>query len=176
MVKIHTMCAMALGCATMLGAATAGAQGADQDKQFIMTASQSDYTEMTFSKLAEGKSTNPQVKAYAEKMIADHTKLESDMKPFADQMGVTPVTTLDPTHQQQYDQMSSLSGTDFDKAYMSAMDTDHHAALGAFKTEESTTTNTSLKATVKKGQKVVAQHTEMADKMTKKMGGSPSGM
>ena len=172
----HWTCALALGCATLMMGAGAKAQGADQDKQFIMTASQSDYTEMTFSKLAEQKGSNPAVKAYAQKMITDHTKLESEMKPFADQMSVTPVTTLDATHQQLYDQMSSLSGTDFDKAYMSAMDTDHHASLDAFKAEESTTTNAPLKVVVKKGEKVVAQHTEMADKMSKKMGGSTSGM
>ena len=166
------MCAVALGCATLVGGTAVKAQGADQDKQFLMTASQSDYTEMTFSKLAEQKSTNASVKAYAQKMITDHTKLEADMKPFADQMGVTPVTTLDATHQQLYDQMSSLSGTDFDKAYMSAMDTDHHASLDAFKAEEASTTNASLKPVVKKGEKVVAQHTEMADKMSKRMGGN----
>ena len=170
------MCAMALGCATLVSAGTSKAQSDDQDKQFIMTASQSDYTEMTFSKLALQKSSNPQVKAYAQKMITDHTKLEEQMKPFADKMGVTPVTTLDATHQQKYDQMSSLSGADFDKGYISAMSTDHHASLDAFKTEESTTTNAPLKATVKKGEKVVAQHTTMADKMATAMGGSASGM
>ncbi len=174
--KMNTIGAVALGCASLLSAAAVKAQGADQDKQFLMTASQSDYTEITFSKLAEQKGTNPQVKTYAQKMITDHNKLEAEMKPFADQMGVTPVTTLDATHQQLFDQMSSLSGADFDKAYMSAMDTDHHASLDAFKTEESSTTNASLKATVKKGEKVVAQHTEMADKMAKKMGGSSAGM
>ena len=170
------MCAMALGCATLAGGTVARAQGADQDKQFLMTASQGDYTEITFSKLAEPKSTNPQVKAYAQKMITDHTKLDAEMKPYADQMGVTPVTSLDATHQQQYDQLSSLSGADFDKSYMSAMDTDHHATLDAFKTEESSTTNTALKGTVKKGERVVAQHTEMADKLSKKLGGTSSGM
>lgn len=170
------MCAMALGCASMAGSSAARAQGSDQDKQFLMTASQSDYTEMTFSKLALQKSTNPQIKTYAQKMINDHTKLEQQMKPFADQMGVTPVTTLDATHQQKYDQLSSLSGTQFDKTYMTDMDVDHHAALDAFKTEESTTTDAALKPTVKKGEKVVAQHTEMADKMVKQMGGTASGM
>lgn len=170
------MCTVALGCVSLTSAMTAVAQGSDTDKQFITTASQSDYNEMTLSHLAETKSTNPQVKAYAQKMITDHTKLESQMKPFADQMGVTPATSLDPTHQQKFDQMSSLSGSDFDKAYMSAMDTDHHAALDVFKQEESTTTNPQLKATVAKGEKVVAQHTTMADKMSKSMGTMPSGM
>ncbi len=152
------------------------AQGADQDKQFLMTAAQSDYTEMTFSKLALQKSSNPQVKMYAQKMIDDHTKLEQQMKPIADQMGVTPPTSLDSSHQQQYDQLSSLSGMDFDKQYMSAMDTDHHASLDSFKSEESSTTNAQLKPMVKKGEKVVNQHTVMADKMMKKMGSTSAGM
>ena len=174
--KMRTICAVALGCASMMSAASIQAQGTDQDKQFLMTASQGDYTEITFSQLALQKSTNPQVKAYAQKMITDHQTLEQEMKPFADQMGVTPVTTLDSMHQQLYDQLNGLSGADFDKQYMSNMDTDHHKTLDAFKTEESTTTDTKLKPTVKKGEKVVAQHTEMADKMVKKMGGTASGM
>ena len=170
------LCAVVMGCASLVGVSAMQAQGADQDKQFLMTASQSDYTEMTFSQLAVQKATNPLVKAYAQKMITDHQMLEQNMKPFADQMGVTPVTTLDAMHQQLYDQLNGLSGMDFDKQYMSDMDTDHHKSLDAFKTEESTTTNAQLKPTVKKGEKVVAQHTEMADKMVKKMGGSASGM
>lgn len=173
--KTYTMCAVALCCAT-LGTAAVHAQGADADKQFLMAASQADYTEITFSKLAESKATNPQVKAFAQRMITDHTKLDAEMKPFAEKMDVTPVMTMDPTHQQKYDQLSGLSGADFDRTYMSAMDTDHHAALDAFKSEESTTTNMSLKATVEKGEKVVAQHTAMADKAVKRMGGSPAGV
>ena len=166
---------LGMGLVMVMGASTARAQS-DQDKQFLMTASQSDYTEMTFSKLALQKSTNPQVKQYAQKMITDHTKLEAEMKPFADKMGVTPVTTLDADHQQKYDQLSSMSGTDFDKGYMSAMDTDHHKSLDNFKSELSSTQDPSFKKVVAKGEKVVAQHTEMADKMTTKIGGTANGM
>ena len=174
--KKRVMGGLVLGCASLLMAGSSKAQGADQDKQFLMQASQSDYTEMTFSQLAVQKATDRAVKKYAQKMITDHQVLEQQMKPFADQMGVTPVTTLDSMHQQKYDQLNGMSGADFDKQYMSDMDTDHHTSLDAFKTEETSTTNAQLKPTVKKGEKVVAQHTEMADKMVKKMGGSTSGM
>ncbi len=146
--------------------------GTDQDKQFLTTASLSDYTEITFSQLALQKSSNAQVKAYAQKMITDHQMLEQKMLPFAQQMGVTPATALDSQHQQLYDQLNQLSGTDFDKQYMSAMDTDHHKSLDNFKTEETSTQVRQMKPVVKQGEKVVAQHTEMADKMVKKMGGT----
>ena len=173
--KNAMICTLALGCTTLLGSARLFAQASstDGDKQFIMNASQSDFTEMKFSQLATEKATNPRVKAYAQKMITDHTKLEADMKPFADKMGVTPVTTLDADHQAKYDALSAMSGMDFDKTYMTGMDEDHHKALDAFKAEESATTDPAFKKTVASGEKVVAQHTMMADRAVKMMGGTP---
>ena len=173
--RMRNMCAMMLGCVAAAGSLAAQAQGSDQDKQFLMTASQGDLTEITLSKLALTKSSNAQVKDYAQKMIMDHNKLETQMKPFADQMGVAPATALTPEHQQLLDQLQALSGPDFDKQYMSDMDTSHHATLDAFNTELSTTQDAQLKPTVKKGQKVVAQHTQMADKLSQRLGGTSAG-
>lgn len=170
------MCAIALACGSLVGSATAKAQGTDQDKQFVMTAAQSDYNEIHLSQLAVQKATDPKVKAFAQKMVTDHTTLEQEMKPFAQQLGVTPPTSFDSQHQQIYDQLNQLSGKDFDKQYMSAMDTDHHTALTLFQTELSSTQNTAMKPTLKKGEKVVAEHTKMADKLSGQLGGSTSGM
>ena len=169
-----SVCAAVLGCTVVLATAAASAQTADMDKQFLATASQSDYTEITFSKLAADKATNPQVKAYAQKMITDHMTLETEMKPFADKWGVTPVMTLDPMHQQKYDALQQLSGMEFDKAYMMGMDDDHHTALKLFKQEESTTTDHDFKKTVAKGEKVVDMHTKMADMAVTKMDKKPA--
>ena len=170
------MCAAIVGCSIAMCTAAVTAQTADMDKQFLATASQSDYTEITFSKLAADKATNPQVKAFAEKMITDHTTLETEMKPFADKWGVTPVMTLDATHQQKFDALQQLSGLDFDKAYMMGMDDDHHMALTLFKQEESTTTDKDFKKTVAKGEKVVGMHTKMADMAVTKMDKPAAGM
>jgi putative membrane protein len=168
------MSAAIVGCSIAMGVAAASAQTADMDKQFLTTASQSDYTEITFSKLAADKATNPQVKAYAQKMITDHTALETEMKPFADKWDVTPVTMLDAAHQQKFDALQQLSGMDFDKTYMMGMDDDHHAALTLFKQEESTTADHDFKKTVAKGEKVVAMHTKMADMAVTKMDKKPA--
>ncbi len=174
--QTKAICTVLLAGTAMLGATVMQAQGTDQDKQFIMTASQSDLTEITLSKLALSKTMNSKVKAYAEKMIRDHTKLEADMKPYADKMGVPPATALNDEHQQLLTQLQGLSGADFDKQYMSDMDTSHHATLDAFKSELSTTTDAQLKPTVRKGERVVAQHTELADKLSKQLGGTTAGM
>jgi putative membrane protein len=156
------------------GATVARAQSADSDKQFLTKASQSDFTEIKFSQLALEKSTNPTVKSFAQRMVMDHQKLEAEMKPLADQAGVTPVTELDAEHQQKYDVLNQLSGTEFDKTYMTGMDQDHHIALNLFKSEESSAADSKLKATVAKGTKVIAQHTSMADKGVTAMSTMPS--
>lgn len=172
--KMQRICTVILGCASLAGASAMHAQGTmqgtDQDKQFLTTAALSDFTEIKFSQLAVQKSTNSQVKTFAQKMIDDHTKLEAEMKPFADKWGVTPPTALDADHQTKFDQLSSMSGADFDKQYMSDMTTDHQTALDAFKSEESSTTLPKFKATVAKGEKVVEKHLEMAKKDGAKMG------
>jgi putative membrane protein len=101
-------------------------------------------------------------------MVADHNKLEMQMKPFATKWNLTPPTGLDSVHQAVYDRLNGLSGADFDKAYMTAMAEDHHKALDAFTTEAQSTQDAQFKAAVSKGQKVVAGPTKMADNLQSK--------
>jgi putative membrane protein len=112
--------------------------------------------EIKLSELAETKASSPQVKAFAKKMVTDHTKLEMQMKPFAIQWNVTPPTELDSDHQAVYDRLKGLSGSEFDKAYMAAMVQDHHKALDAFTMEAQSTQDAKFKAAVLKGKTVVA--------------------
>ncbi len=85
----------------------------------------------------------------------------------------TPATSLDSEHQALYDKLSGLSGKDFDKEYMRAMDKDHHIALTDFQTEHQTTKDSAFKQAVAQGEKVVAQHTKMADHIAGKLGIRP---
>jgi putative membrane protein len=162
------ICLAAIG--TALGRPfQANAAVTDQDKQFLTMAAQSDFNEINLSKLAETKATNPQVKAFAHKMVADHTALEAKMKPFATAWGLTPPTSFDADHQAEYDKLNGLSGSDFDKEYMDAMVTDHHKALDAFTSEANTTTDAKFKTAVMNGKSVVAAHTTMADDLKAKL-------
>lgn len=174
--KTMTMCAAVLGCAAMMSTAAARAEVTDQDKTFLTNASQSDFNEIKLSQLAETKASSPAVKKFAEKMVTDHTALEAKMKPYADAWGLTPASSLDSDHQAVYDKLNGLSGADFDKEYMMAMDMDHGKALDMFKSEESSTTDAKFKKSVAGGEKVVAEHKMMADKLAPKVGATMSGM
>src|SRR5580692_4794921 len=104
------VCTATLGCAGMMLSVTARAVVTDQDKQFLTKVSQGGFDEIKFSELAETKSTNPQVKAFAHKMVVEHNALAMRMKPFADAWGLTPPAGLDPDHQAEYDKLNGLSG------------------------------------------------------------------
>lgn len=163
------VCTATLGCAGIMLSASAFGQATDQDKQFLTKASQGGYDEIQLSKLAETKASNPQVKAFAHKMVVEHTALAARMQPFAQAWEQTPPTSLDPDHQAEYDKLNGLSGADFDKEYISALDKDHHETLDAFTHEAQTTKDAKFKAAVLHGKSVVAAHTQMADGLKAKL-------
>lgn len=157
------LCGLAAAIPSVARAAT------DDDKKFLATAAQSDVNEIKLSQLAEQKATNPAVKAFATKMVAEHTKMSNSMKPFADSWGLTPPTDLDDDHKQEYSKLNGLSGADFDKEYIDQMVTDHTKALELFTDEAKDTADAKFRAAVLKGKTMVAAHKNMAYDLKKKL-------
>jgi putative membrane protein len=157
-----------LGFAAVLAPLKAKAN-TDDDKKFLATAAQSDQNEIALSKLAEEKSTNSDVKAFAQKMITEHTKMTASMKPFAESWGLTPPSGPDADSQKELDKLNGLSGNDFDKEYMSQMVSDHSKALSAFTTEAKDTKDMKFRAVVLQGKTHVAAHKNMAYDLKKKL-------
>ncbi len=141
----------------------------DDDKKFLAMAAQSDQNEIALSQVAEQKANNPAVKAFAEKMVTEHTSMTESMKPFADSWGLTPPSGPDADHQKELDKLNGLSGGDFDKEYISQMVTDHTKALRAFTTEAKDTKDIKFRAAVIKGKTAVAAHKNMAYDLKKKL-------
>src|SRR6202046_4590625 len=108
------MCFAVLGFAAAVVPTRAKA-ATDDDRKFLAMAAQSDQNEIALSQLAEQKATDPAVKAFAEKMVTEHTQMSATMKPFADSWGLTLPTGPDPDHQKELDKLNGLSGNDFDK-------------------------------------------------------------
>ncbi len=156
----------------VLGVALAGTAAAQShsDKAFLEKASQGNVAEVELGKLALRKSTNADVRAFAQRMIKDHQTLGKKMAPLMAEADVKPSISLNTEHQHLFNKLNALSGTDFDKEYVKAMDEDHHEDLKDFKEEESSTQVPALKTAVASGEKVIAEHTQMADALSQKMG------
>jgi putative membrane protein len=157
------LCGLAAAIPSVARAAT------DDDKKFLATASQSDVNEIKISQLAQEKATNPAVKAFAKKMVAEHTKMSNSMKPFADQWGLTPPADMDDDHKQEYSKLNGLSGAEFDKEYIDQMVSDHAKALDLFTDEAKDTADAKFKAAVLKAKTMIAAHKNMAYDLQKKL-------
>jgi putative membrane protein len=158
-----------LGFAAVLLPLKAKAATDDDDKKFLATAAQSDQNEIALANLAEGKATDPAVKAFARKMITEHKKMSASMKPFAESWSLTPPSGPDADTQKEFDKLNGLSGNDFDKEYMSQMVSDHSKALSAFTTEAKDTKDMKFRTVVLQGKTAVAAHKNMAYDLKKKL-------
>ena len=114
-------------------------------KDFVTEAAISDMFEIESSKLAEARTTGP-TKTFAEKMITDHTKTTSELKPLAMKAHIDPPTALDDSHKKMLDMLDGLKGDDFAKQYHSDQDTGHKEAVSLFERYSKGGENAEIKA------------------------------
>ena len=158
------------GAMTASPSAGAGDAQTMKDKMFLRKAAAGGIAEVQMGRLASEKASSQDVKAFGQKMVADHTALNDEMKPVAEQMGVQLPKRMNKEDQAEYDKLSAMSGEDFDKEYISFMVKDHHQDLREFRAEDTTVQDPTLKAAVDKGYQVIREHTQMANKLGKSMG------
>ncbi len=165
---IHMTCYIVLCLTAILMPVKATAQS-DDDKKFLAMLHNQIKTRSKLSKVAVQKATDPAVKAFAEKMIAEHTKMTQGMKPFAESWGLTPPSGPDEDAQKELDKLDKPSGKDFDKEYIDIMVSDHSKALQEFTKEAKDTKDTKFRAVVIQDKTAVAAHKNMAYDLKKKL-------
>lgn len=138
------------------------------DRKFLTSAMQGDMAEIQLGNLALQKTTNPEIKQLAQKIVDDHTKLDEQVKPIASQFGVPPPTQVPAKDQALMTKLQALSGTDFDKQYVKSMVMDHKEDDKEFKKEETSGKNQTVKDAATQGEPVIAEHLQMAEGLQKK--------
>jgi putative membrane protein len=169
-----------LAISAIAACAPAFAQGANQtstahqDTKFLDKANQGSVDEIELAQVALKKSNSDDVKAFAQKMIDDHTTLINNMQPFDNQAGIKPPAHPDAATEALKLKLDVLSGQTFDKAYIKAMVEDHHKDLEEFMAEEKATAYPAFKDAVKQGEQVVRDHLKIIDGLAKKNGIAPA--
>jgi len=150
------------------------ASTAHQDTKFLEKANQGNFDEIDLGQLALKKSSNDDVKTFAQRMVHDHTMLMDNMKPFANEAGLQPPSHPSAATEAEKLKLNALSGESFDKAYIKAMVQDHSKDLAEFRQEAKTTGYPAFKSAVEQGEQVVREHLEMANQIAKKNGVAPA--
>ena len=101
--------------------------------------------EVELGQMAQQKASNPDVKKFGERMVADHTKANEQLKAVAEAEHIELPQKLDAKDQATKDRLDKLSGEQFDKAYMKDMVKDHKADVAEFQRESKMAKNPELK-------------------------------
>jgi putative membrane protein len=141
-----------------------------QDKVFLQKASEGGMAEVQLGQLAAQKGNSAEVKQFGQKMVEDHTRLNEQMKPIADTLGVNAPKHLSKADQAEYDKLSGLSGDAFDQEYITDMVKDHRKDLHEFRREETATSNPDLKQAVSQAEQVISQHLSMIQGIAQQKG------
>ena len=141
-----------------------------QDKMFLRKAAEGGIAEVKLGQLAAQKASSDDVKAFAQKMVDDHTRLNEEIAQIADSMGVMLPKSMNKEDQAEYDKLNALSGNDFDLEYLSFMVKDHHKDLHEFRIEAASHADPTLRDEVVKASAVIHEHTVMVDKLARAKG------
>jgi putative membrane protein len=141
-----------------------------QDKMFLRKAAEGGIAEVKLGQLAAQKASSDDVKAFAQKMVDDHTRLNEEIAQIADSMGVMLPKSINKEDQAEYDKLNALSGNDFDLEYLSFMVKDHHKDLHEFRIEAASHADPTLRDEVVKASAVIHEHTVMVDKLARAKG------
>jgi putative membrane protein len=159
--------ALILGAAaTQFASAQTSAALNKTDTSRLVAIAQANIAEVEAGKLAVEKSSNADVKQFAQTMIDDHGKGLEETKKVADAKKVSLPTEPDAAHKKMAADLKKLSGAAFDKAYVSkAGVADHTKVLAALKDDIANASDADVKALASKLEPTVAHHKDMAEKL-----------
>jgi putative membrane protein len=118
--------------------------------------------EVELGKLAAEKGSADAVKKFGQRMVDDHSKANAELKTLAATKKITLPSDLGAEEKTLRDRLVKLSGPAFDRAYMTAMVSDHVKDVNEFKTEAHSGTDPDVKAWAAKTVPTLEDHLKMA--------------
>jgi len=117
----------------------------DLDRRFVQIAASSGLFEVKSSQLVLEKSDNADLKHLAQRMVDDHSKLNDQLKTWAQRNNIDWPSQLNNRDQAIYDALSRLSGRDLEQEYLRQQVAAHDEAIRKFRMEATNGQNSELK-------------------------------
>lgn len=130
----------------------------ENDADFVSDAVASSYGEIKFAQLATQRSSNPEVKQIANKLITDHTKSLSELKAFAQSKSISIPNEEDAEVKRKTERFADEAGKDFDKRWCKEMIDRHEESVNKFEKRAEKTENAELKALINKTLPTLRSH------------------
>lgn len=148
------------GSATPLAAA---------DSQFVTKAAEGGQFEVEIGKLAADKATDPNVKAFAQMLVDDHTAANDRLRQIASGHNLALPASLPDDMKKEIDQLSKLSGAKFDKQFVKMVGIkDHHHDIAEFEKASRSAQSADVKDFAASTLPTLKKHLDAAEKLPAK--------
>jgi putative membrane protein len=101
------------------------------DKAFVKEAAKGGMMEVTMGNEAKDKASNERVKNFGSMMVRDHTKGNEELKMIANKQNIA----LPEKDESMNHSLENKTGSDYDKAYINKMVSDHRKDISLFEKE-----------------------------------------
>ncbi|WP_181408218.1 DUF4142 domain-containing protein [Pararhizobium mangrovi] len=151
---------------TMSDSSSSMAKVTDASK-FVPMAAQANMTEIQMAKVALKMSDDADVKQFANRMIADHTKAGKGLKSAvkASDADLSVPSSLDKTHQAMVDKLENASSGQFNQMYIDANVKAHEQAVALFQGFATDGKAGPVKDFAQKTLPTLKEHLQMAEKL-----------
>ncbi len=149
-----------------------GLFAAEADQSFVTKASQGGAAEVKLGQMAQEKAANQKVKDFGRQMSEDHAKAGDELQRIAQQKNLRTPSELTAQDDALMKKLQGLSGSAFDKEYMSAMVKDHEEDISEFQKEANSGSDSDVKAFASKTLPTLNQHLRMAKEAAAQVGAS----
>ncbi|HTQ35650.1 MAG TPA: DUF4142 domain-containing protein [Steroidobacteraceae bacterium] len=157
--KLRIATFVALLCCACLGGLARGASLMKPD-EFVAKASASGQAEVELGRLALQKSHSGDVRAFAQRMVDDHSRIDATLAALAKSKGLK-LAGPGASQRATLAQLGRLSDAQFDEAYAARMVKDHDEAVSLF-SAAGTLDDPELAAFARQTLPVLVEHQEIA--------------
>ena len=141
-----------------------------EDRKFMSEAALGGMYEVALGQQIEKKATNPDVRAFAGKMVADHGKANEELKQLAAKKGFTMPAQLDEDHRESIEELTKLSGPELDKKYIDEMVDDHEDDVDEFRDAAKDAKDPEIRAWAGKTLRILEGHLVEAKRLKERLG------
>jgi putative membrane protein len=141
--------------------------GLANDVEFALAVADGGKLQVQLAELALKKGNSQHVKKFAEAVLSEHSKANTELRKLAAQKSISIPVALSNKNQRKYNELSKKKEKVFDEAYAEAMVKDHMDIVEAFKEEAANGKDAELKKWAKEKIPVLEHHLAMSRNLEK---------
>jgi putative membrane protein len=141
-----------------------------QDSKFIFDAASSNLLEIRLGQLAQSKAVNASVKQFGQQMVTDHNNLQTQLTAIVSKTGTDFKPGMNDEDEKEVERLDKLSGTEFDRQYMTSMIQHHQQDVAEFQSMSSSARSAEARQIATTGLPVLQRHMTMATQVGSQVG------